>query len=217
MNSVDAMQKPPAPRQQKLLQRWQDMTLYENELHQQGICLIAGVDEAGRGPLAGPVVAAAVILPENVQILGLNDSKKLSEAQRLRLEEQIREKALGISWSAVDAAEIDRINILEAARLAMQQAITKLNPQPQHILTDAMQLHLPIPETSIVRGDSLSVSIAAASIIAKNTRDRMMIDFDKEYPQYGFARHKGYPTAAHKQALQQHGPCAIHRRSFKLV
>ena len=204
-------------KQAALMQLWQAMNKYENELRSAGLQFIAGTDEAGRGPLAGPVTAAAVILPENCYIPGLKDSKKLSEKQRLKLEEQIYEQALTWSCVSVDAETIDRINILEAARSAMTQAVSQLTPQAQHILTDAMRLYIDTPHTPLIKGDSLSVSIAAASIIAKNTRDRLMLEFDAQYPQYGFAMHKGYPTAAHRKAIKEFGPSPIHRRSFRLL
>ncbi|MBS1348166.1 MAG: ribonuclease HII [Firmicutes bacterium] len=191
------------------------MSAYEKELWQQGINYIAGLDEAGRGPLAGPVTAAAVILPQDCLIPGLNDSKKLSEKKRLALEKEIKEQALAWSCVNINHQIIDKINILEASRLAMVKAVQKLAVAPQHLLIDAVSLDIAIPQTAIVHGDALSISIAAASIIAKNTRDRLMVLMDAKWPQYGFATHKGYPTAAHKQALRQYGYCPIHRRSFK--
>lgn len=206
-----------AEREAMLLDLWHKMNQYEDELRAQGISRIAGTDEAGRGPLAGPVTAAAVILPADCFIPGLKDSKQLSEKQRLRLEEQIRAQAMAISCVSISSQRIDEINILEAARLAMQQAVEQLSPQPQHILCDAMTLPLPLPQTSLIKGDAISVSIAAASIIAKNTRDRIMLEYDAQYPQYGFAKHKGYPTAAHRQAIRQYGASPIHRTSFRLL
>ena len=191
------------------------MSAYEKELWQQGINYIAGLDEAGRGPLAGPVTAAAVILPQDCLIPGLNDSKKLSEKKRLALEKEIKEQALAWSCVNINNQIIDKINILEASRLAMAKAVQKLAVAPQHLLIDAVSLDVAIPQTAIIHGDALSISIAAASIIAKNTRDRLMVLMDAKWPQYGFAAHKGYPTAAHKQALRQYGYCPIHRRSFK--
>ena len=191
------------------------MSKYEEELWSSGIDYIAGLDEAGRGPLAGPVTAAAVILPKGCLIAGLNDSKKLSEKKRLALEKEIKAQAIAWSCASVNHRIIDNINILEASRLAMTKAIAKLGIPPQHLLIDAVKLDIDIPQTAIIHGDALSLSIAAASIIAKNTRDRLMVLMDAKWPQYGFAAHKGYPTAAHKQALHEYGYCPIHRRSFK--
>ena len=191
------------------------MSKYEEELWSSGIDYIAGLDEAGRGPLAGPVTAAAVILPKGCLIPGLNDSKKLSEKKRLTLEKEIKAQAIAWSCASVNHRIIDNINILEASRLAMTRAIAKLSILPQHLLIDAVKLDIDIPQTSINHGDALSISIAAASMIAKNTRDRLMVLMDAKWPQYGFAAHKGYPTAAHKQALREYGYCPIHRRSFK--
>lgn len=188
---------------------------YERELSQRGIYYIAGLDEAGRGPLAGPVTAAAVILPANCFIAGVKDSKQLSEKKRLGIEEQIKAQALAWACVSINHHIIDEINILEASRLAMCRAVQRLQIKPQHLLIDAMKLDLDIPQTSIIKGDSLSISIAAASIIAKNTRDRLMVLSDEKWPEYGFAAHKGYPTVAHKEALRQYGYCPIHRHSFK--
>lgn len=195
--------------------RWREMRGYEDALYAGGLTLVAGVDEAGRGPLAGPVTAAAVILPRDCYIPGLNDSKQLSEAQRLRLEPLIREQALASAVVFVNHRVIDEINILNAAKLAMTQAIMRLDPAPEHVLIDAVKLELALPQTNIIKGDCLSVSIAAASILAKNSRDRLMLRLDQRYPDYGFARHKGYPTAAHKAALAYYGPSPVHRRSFR--
>ena len=191
------------------------MSQYEDKLWHNGIIHIAGIDEAGRGPLAGPVTAAAVILPQDCFIAGINDSKKLSAKKRQDLEIIIKEKALAWSCVHVNQRIIDKINILEASKLAMLKAIDRLSIRPQHLLIDAVQLATEIPQTAIIHGDALSISIAAASIIAKNTRDRLMIKLDQQWPQYGFAGHKGYPTAAHKAALRQYGYSPIHRRSFK--
>ena len=199
----------------KYFLQWQNMNKYEDELSKSGATFIAGVDEAGRGPLAGPVAAAAVILPRNAYIPSLNDSKKLSEKRRLILEDEIKQQAIAWSCVMINPDIIDQINILEATKLAMIQAIHELTHPPQHVLTDAVILDIDIPQTNIIKGDALSVSIAAASIIAKNTRDRLMYEYDKLYPQYHFAKHKGYPTALHKEALRQYGPCPIHRKSFK--
>ena len=194
--------------------KWHEMSEYENRLHQQGITLIAGIDEAGRGPLAGPVTAAAVILPVDAFIPGLDDSKKLSEKKRLLLENEIKEKSLAWACGSVNHLVIDEINIRRAAMLAMIKAVHRLAIQPQHLLIDAMELDLPMPQSSIIHGDANSVSIAAASIIAKNYRDRIMRQFDLIYPKYEFSRHKGYPTPLHKSLLREHGPSPIHRKTF---
>jgi ribonuclease HII len=180
--------------------------------------LIAGVDEAGRGPLAGPVVAAAVILPNRCELPNLNDSKKLSPAQREALYPLIRRQALAIGVGIVEAAEIDRINIRQASFAAMRQALGGLNVMPAHVLVDGY----PIPEgpasqTGIIGGDGKSAHIAAASIIAKVTRDALMLELDRQFPAYGFSRHKGYGTPEHLDALKRHGPCPFHRRSFSPV
>lgn len=191
------------------------MASYEKSLYEKGLQYIAGIDEAGRGPLAGPVVAAAVILPVGCRIWGLNDSKKLSEARRFELEEEIKEVAVAYAVAGVNHLEIDRINIRVASLLAMSKAVSRLGMQPEHLLIDAERLpRLDIPQTAIIKGDSLSISIAAASILAKNHRDRIMGRFDKLYPQYGFALHKGYPTIAHKQKVAECGFSPIHRRTF---
>ncbi|MCY3826629.1 MAG: ribonuclease HII [Candidatus Dadabacteria bacterium] len=180
--------------------------------------IIAGVDEAGRGCLAGPVVAGAVILDENRPIHGLRDSKALSEKRRNELFEQIREKALAYSVGMTAAEEIDRINILRAALLAMEKAVLSLGRKPDFLLIDGnSKTSLPIRQKAIIKGDSKCASIAAASIVAKVTRDRMMTEIEREYPGYGFSRHKGYPTKEHLGALRNLGPCPIHRKSFKGV
>lgn len=195
---------------------WQRMNAYETNLWQQNIHLIAGVDEAGRGPLAGPVAAAAVILPMDAYLPGLKDSKQLSEKHRLELEQQIKEIALTWSCKLISHQIIDQINILNATKLAMERAIEALQPRPEYVLIDG-NIHLPltIPQQGIIKGDNLSVSIAAASVIAKCTRDRFMCQVDKVYPEYQLAKHKGYPTALHKELLHQYGPSPIHRRTFK--
>lgn len=191
---------------------------YERYWRNQGYRLIAGTDEAGRGPLAGPVVAAAVILPPEIEIHFLNDSKQLSERRRNFLFTEICEKAVAFSWSRVEPSEIDRLNIYQASRLAMMQALGGLNQPAELVLSDAMPLpDLKVPCVPIIHGDALSASIAAASILAKVVRDRIMVDFDLIYPLYQFGKHKGYGTREHLQALQMNGPCAIHRRSFAPV
>ena len=197
--------------------RLEKMLAYEKELYTQGIQLIAGVDEVGRGPLAGPVVAAAVILPENCKIPGLNDSKKIPKSKHKEIYEAVLQNAIAIGIGAKDNQEIDQVNIYEATKLAMMEAIGQLDPQPQHLLIDAMKLDLPIPQTSIIKGDANSLSIAAASIVAKVTRDQMMEEFDREYPGYDFAQNAGYGTAKHLAGLEQLGVTPIHRRSFEPV
>lgn len=178
-------------------------------------CVIAGTDEAGRGPLAGPVVAAACILPPDFLPEGLDDSKKLTEKKREKLFDIITESAVSYCIASASPEEIDQYNILEASLLAMRRAIAGLNPQPDLVLVDGcINRGFTIPAKAIVSGDALSPSIAAASILAKVTRDRMCVDMDAEYPQYGFAKHKGYPTPAHKIAVYEYGPCPYHRRSF---
>lgn len=195
-----------------------DMLKYEKELYEQGITLIAGTDEVGRGPLVGPVVAAAVILPVGYNLEGLDDSKKLTEKKREKYFDIIMEDAVSVGLGIVDAKTIDEINILEASRLAMKLAVDNLNVKPEHILSDAMKLtNLDIPYTDIIHGDALSLSIAAASVIAKVTRDRMMVELDKEYPEYGFAKHKGYPTKLHLDNIKKYGILDNYRLSYKPV
>ncbi len=200
--------------EQELL-RLDQMKVYEREYGQAGV--ICGIDEAGRGPLAGPVVAGAVILPEGCQILYLNDSKKLSEKRREELFLEIKDKAISWAVGIVSPQDIDDMNILQATYKAMRQAVNQLTPNPQILLNDAVTIPgLPesMTQVPIIKGDAKSVSIAAASILAKVTRDHMMIEYDKLYPEYGFARHKGYGTAVHTAAIREYGPCPIHRRSF---
>ena len=197
--------------------RLEKMLAYEKELYTQGIHLIAGVDEVGRGPLAGPVVAAAVILPKACKIPGLNDSKKIPKSKHKEIYEAVLQNAIAIGIGAKDNQVIDQVNIYEATKLAMMEAIGQLEPQPQHLLIDAMRLDLPISQTSIIKGDANSLSIAAASIVAKVTRDQMMEEFDKEYPGYDFAQNAGYGTANHLAGLDQLGVTPIHRRSFEPV
>ena len=197
--------------------RLEKMLAYEKELYAQGIDLIAGVDEVGRGPLAGPVVAAAVILPKACKIPGLNDSKKIPKSKHKEIYEAVLQNAIAIGIGAKDNQVIDQVNIYEATKLAMMEAIGQLEPQPQHLLIDAMRLDLPISQTSIIKGDANSLSIAAASIVAKVTRDQMMEEFDKEYPGYDFAQNAGYGTANHLAGLDQLGVTPIHRRSFEPV
>ena len=197
--------------------RLESMLSYEKELYKQGLTLIAGVDEVGRGPLAGPVVAAAVILPKNCKIRGLNDSKKIPKKKHLEIYQAVQDQALAIGIGIMDNQVIDQVNIYEATKLAMMEAIGQLEPQPQHLLIDAMKLDLPISQTSIIKGDANSLSIAAASIVAKVTRDQMMEEFDKEYPGYDFAKNAGYGTVNHLAGLDKLGVTPIHRRSFEPV
>ncbi len=190
---------------------------FERELWQTGKRFVAGVDEAGRGPLAGPVVAAAVVFPREFIIDGIKDSKTLSEKKRTDLFEQIHLKALSIGVGSVDHILIDEINVLNATFKAMHKAIDELEPAPEHLLVDGPYFpELNIPASKIVDGDSKCFTIAAASIIAKVIRDKMMIEYDKIYPQYGFAKHKGYGTEEHIEAIRKYGFCEIHRKSFKI-
>ena len=198
-------------------ERLEGMLAYEKELYTQGIQLIAGVDEVGRGPLAGPVVAAAVILPKACKIPGLNDSKKIPKSKHKEIYEAVLQNAIAIGVGVKDNHVIDQVNIYEATKLAMMEAIGQLEPQPQHLLIDAMKLDLPIPQTSIIKGDANSLSIAAASIVAKVTRDQMMEEFDCEYPGYDFTQNAGYGTANHLAGLDKLGVTPIHRRSFEPV
>ncbi|HLR91536.1 MAG TPA: ribonuclease HII [Atopostipes sp.] len=203
--------------EQMLYQQYQKMNQYENQARYHGYQWIAGIDEVGRGPLAGPVVSAAVMLDSDEMILGLNDSKKLSLKKRNELFTEIKEKALAIGIGIVKASEIDRLNILEASKLAMHEAITQLEKQPEALLVDAVKLDTTIPQMTIVKGDMKSNSIAAASIIAKVTRDEMMVEYDEQYPGYGFANNAGYGTKEHLLGLQELGPTPIHRQSFSPV
>ena len=195
-----------------------DLWYFEKEAAQKGCKEIAGIDEAGRGPLAGPVVSAAVILPTAFHVPGVTDSKKLSPKKRERLFDEIYAQAVSVGIGIVDPVEIDRINILQASLLAMAIAVENLAPQPDHLLIDGI---FPIPsdlsQQPIPKGDALSISIAAASIIAKVSRDRLMQKYHHYYPQFDFPKHKGYPTRAHKEAIRKFGCCPIHRRSFKGV
>ena len=188
----------------------------ENDIKLKGYEVVAGVDEAGRGPLAGPVCAAAVILPENCEIEGLNDSKKLSEKKREALYDVIIEKAISYDIQLIDNNVIDEINILQATMLAMTNAVNGLKVKPQFVIIDGNKVpeRLQIPADCVVKGDAKSMSIAAASILAKVTRDRLMLELDKKYPEYDFARHKGYGTKLHQEKLLEYGPCEIHRKTF---
>ena len=197
---------------------YSDFWAFEKNLTAKGYTHIAGTDEAGRGPLAGPVVSAAVILPSDFDAQGIDDSKKLTPRQRETLYSRIYAEAQSVAIGIVEPDEIDRINILQAARRSMAIAVNGLIPQPGFVLVDGnFEIPSPLPQQPIIKGDSRSVSIAAASIIAKVHRDRLMQRYHRDYPQFGFDRHKGYPTKAHKAAIAAHGPCPIHRRSFKGV
>lgn len=192
-----------------------DLWIYERAAWAEGFSPVAGTDEAGRGPLAGPVFAAAVILPPEIDIPGLNDSKKLTEAKREALFPVITEKALAYAIAEASVEEIEELNILHAAQLAMRRAVEALSIKPGILLIDGNYSDgFGLPEKTIVKGDSLSASIAAASILAKVARDRKMIEYAKEYPDYGFEKHKGYPTEAHYAAIREHGVTPIHRLSF---
>jgi ribonuclease HII len=193
--------------------------IHEQRLSALGIEFKAGIDEAGRGPLAGPVVVGAVILPPNFVLSGLNDSKKLTAKARERLYAEITSNP-DIRWTsiAISPQEIDRLNILGATHSGMRAVVEQLLPRPAHALIDGLPVrNFPCPQTALVGGDGISLSIAAASIIAKVERDRMMLECDRRFPEYGFAKHKGYPTAEHFAKLRAHGPCSIHRRSFAPV
>ncbi len=187
---------------------------YERELIDNGVKLIAGVDEVGRGPLVGPVVTACVILPLNYKLEGLTDSKKISEKKRDELFEIIERDALGIGIGIIDEKTIDEVNIYQATKLAMIEAINNCSKKPEHVLIDAMKLDIDIPSTSIIKGDLLSLSISAASIIAKVTRDRMMYELDEKYPMYNFKNNKGYPTKDHLEAIKKYGIIKEHRKTY---
>ena len=187
---------------------------YERNLRKEGIKLIAGVDEVGRGPLVGPVVAACVILPENFNLDGLTDSKKLTEKKRDFFFEEIKKQAISIGIGIKDEDVIDEVNIYEATKLAMKEAINNCDVKPEHILIDAMPLELEIPTTSIIKGDLKSITISAASVIAKVTRDRMMYELDEKFPMYEFKKNKGYPTKAHMDAIKKYGIIKEHRKTF---
>lgn len=191
-----------------------DLLEYERDLYKQNIKLIAGIDEVGRGPLCGPVVACACILPENYHLEGLNDSKKVSEKKREKLYEILINDAISYGLGIISPKRIDEINILEATKEAMKEAVNNLCIKPEHLLIDAVKLDIDIPSTSIIKGDASSASIAAASIIAKVTRDRMMIELGKKYPEYGFERHKGYGTKTHIEAIKKYGVLDFYRFTF---
>lgn len=196
-------------------QRLEKMLEYEKDLYKKGYEYICGIDEAGRGPLCGPVVAAAVILKKGDKIEGVNDSKKLSEKKREALFQEIKERAVAWAVGIVDEKIIDEINILEATRLAMKKAVESLSIKAEYALVDAeKKVPIDIPYSPIIKGDALSESIAAASIIAKVTRDHMIVELDKKYPEYNFAKNKGYGTKEHTEAIKEYGLCPAHRRSF---
>ncbi len=197
--------------------RLESMLRYEKKIYAQGFQLIAGIDEVGRGPLAGPVVAAAVILPKGCKIKHLNDSKKISKSKHVAIYHEVMEQAVAVGIGIKDTQVIDQVNIYEATKLAMLEALGKLNPAPQHLLIDAMKLDTPIPQQSIIKGDAKSLSIAAASIVAKVIRDRLMVDYDQTYPGYGFAKNAGYGTAEHLTGLKRLGITPIHRKSFEPI
>lgn len=218
------MKKQPSPRQNKKVrdleqERLEKLTHYEREVRSQGFRIIAGVDEAGRGPLAGPVVAAACIIPDGLYFRYINDSKQLPAVLREALfADIVSHSDVRYAVGMVDQQEIDRINIYQATIVAMQQAIATLSINPDYMLVDGLKLpHPTIPCMKLIQGDALSQSIAAASIIAKVTRDRLMSEYDNEWPQYGFKQHKGYCTPQHLAALKEHGPCPLHRLSFEPI
>ena len=195
-----------------------DLWLFESKAIEKGFLYIAGIDEAGRGPLAGPVVSAAVLLPTSFHDPDITDSKKLSPKKRSYLYEKLYDHAVSIGIGIIDNIEIERINILNAALLSMAISVKNLSPQPDYLLIDGnFRIPTDLPQEPIIRGDALSISIAAASIVAKVSRDRLMERYDQDYPQFGFSRHKGYPTKAHKEAIRTFGCCPIHRRTFKGV
>ncbi|MGT2716162.1 ribonuclease HII [Streptococcus respiraculi] len=197
--------------------RLEHMLSYEKNLYAQGIELIAGIDEVGRGPLAGPVVAAAVILPKGCKIRFLNDSKKIPKNKHQVIYEEIMDQAVAVGIGIKDSQVIDQVNIYEATKLAMLEALEQLAVRPQHLLIDAMRLNTPIAQTSIIKGDANSLSIAAASIVAKVTRDCLMAEFEAKYPGYDFAKNAGYGTAKHLEGLHEKGVTPIHRKSFEPI
>ena len=204
-------------KEQKRAENFIEMQYYERLAYQEGASFIAGVDEVGRGPLAGPVVAAAVILPKNIEDLGFDDSKKLSSSKREEIYRLIQEKAIAIGIGIVDADIIDQVNIYQASRLAMQQAVSELKIQPDYLLIDAMKIDVNTPQIGIIKGDAKSISIAAASIVAKQVRDQMMQEFDELYPGYDFSNNAGYGTPKHLEGLNKKGICPIHRKTFALI
>lgn len=216
MKTEKSKQKSSSKKKEKIIVT--DNLSYEKELYAKGITLIAGVDEVGRGPVVGPVVTAAVILPVNYHLEGLTDSKKLTEKKRNEFYKIIMQDAISVAIGIKDNKVIDEVNIYEATKLAMYEAINKLDVKPEHILIDAMKLDkLEVPSTSIIKGDLKSESIAAASVIAKVTRDSMMYELDLEYPEYGFKNHKGYPTKSHIENVKQYGLLDNYRFTFSPI
>ncbi|HFI0724603.1 TPA: ribonuclease HII [Streptococcus suis] len=197
--------------------RLEAMLSYEKALYENGVELIAGIDEVGRGPLAGPVVAATVILPKGCKIRYLNDSKKIPKSKHEAIYQEVMDRAVAVGIGIKDAAVIDQVNIYEATKLAMLEALGQLSQEPEHLLIDAMKLDTSIPQTSIIKGDANSLSIAAASIVAKVTRDKMMADYAKEFSGYGFAKNAGYGTAEHLEGLNKLGITPIHRKTFEPI
>lgn len=198
--------------------RLEAMLHFERVLWKSGVTRIAGVDEAGVGPLAGPVVAAAVVFPQGTELAGIDDSKRLDPERREELAREIRSSAAAVAVGVAEVAEIDRLNVYHAALLAMRRAVEALSEPPEHLLVDARELpDLPIPQNRFDRGDGINFSIAAASIVAKTHRDRLMAELDRRHPEYAFARHKGYGTAEHQEAIREHGPCEVHRMSFGFI
>lgn len=192
----------------------EDLYIYESELIEKGITLIGGIDEVGRGPLVGPVVASCVILPVNYKLEGLTDSKKLTEKKRNEFYDILMKDAVSIGIGIIDEKRIDEINIYEATKEAMISAVNNMDIKPEHVLIDAMKLDINIPSTSIIKGDSKSLSIAAASVIAKVTRDRMLDELDQKYPMYDFIHNKGYPTKKHLEAIKEYGIIKEHRKTY---
>jgi ribonuclease HII len=203
--------------ERRLKEKFLEMNVYENKWRGQGYDYIAGVDEVGRGPLAGPVVAAAVILPKEFYLAGIDDSKKITEKKRFEYAEIIKKEAIAVSIAMIHAEEIDQINIYESTKKAMKAAIASLNPQPDFLLIDAMKLETPFSSESIIKGDAKSVSIAAASIVAKVERDKLMVNLSISYPEYGFQHNMGYGTKEHVKAIHQYGITPFHRKSFAPV
>lgn len=201
----------------QLVEQFQQMSQYEKSLWAEGISFLAGIDEVGRGPLAGPVVAAAVVLPKDFHLLGLTDSKKVPKDKRQEFFDIINKQAIAVGVGIISPAEIDKVNIYEATKLAMIKAIDSLSVKPEHLLIDAMKLPLSTSQTSLIKGDSRSISIAASSIIAKVTRDNYMEQLHEQYPHYRFDKHMGYGTPEHLEAIDKYGVCIEHRKSFAPV
>lgn len=218
MADIRTSRTEPRPATPRALGRLSALLVRERELWSRGIVRVAGVDEAGVGPLAGPVVAAAVVFAPGTGIPGVDDSKRVAPARRVKLADEIRRVALAHAVAVSDPGEIDRVNIYRATLLAMQRAVLALPVRPDHVLVDARRIPgIDVPQEAIIRGDATCHAIAAASILAKVVRDAMMAGYDADFPGYGFAAHKGYPTEAHRHAIRRLGPCAIHRLSFTLL